>query len=220
MTELYRKIFKLTVTALLFCLSTVSFSQSKDAGAILEKTTKKYNEYTGGMEIGFTANVRSVKNNINESFEGTLTMKENKFALNTPDVKNWFNGTTLWTYMTNIQEVNVSNPAGNELQSINPLLFLRNYKKDFNVSYIGESTSHNNKMAYDIVMTPKKKDDIEKIELQIEKSTSLPSRIVMLMKNDIRNSIIVKEVKSVDIPDTKFAFPEKDFPGVELVDLR
>ncbi|MDR3266139.1 MAG: hypothetical protein LBT24_01020 [Tannerella sp.] len=214
------EVIKLIVIALLFSLSTVSFSQSKDAGAILEKTTHKYNEYTGGMEIGFTANLRSVKNNINESFEGTLTMKENKFALNTPDVKNWFNGTTLWTYMVNIQEVNVSNPSGNELQSINPLLFLRNYKKDFNVSYIGESTSHNNKMAYDIVMTPKKKDDVEKIELQIEKSTSLPSRIVMLMKNDIRNSIIIKEIKSVDLSDTKFSFPEKDFPDVELVDLR
>jgi outer membrane lipoprotein-sorting protein len=172
------------------------------------------------MEISFAANIRSAKNNINESFEGSLSMKGDQFVLNIPDIKSWYNGSVLWTYMPRTQEVNVSHPSGNELQSINPLLFLRSYRKEFTVSHTGESTTQNNKMAYDIVMTPKKKDDIEKIELQIEKSTSLPSRIVMLMKNDTRNAITIKAIKAVNLPDTKFIFPEKEYPEVEIVDLR
>jgi outer membrane lipoprotein-sorting protein len=213
--------FKLVVIIAAFIsVPTISFSQSKDGGAILEKTVNKYGEYRDGMEITFAAHIRSVKNNINESFEGSLSVKGDKFMLNTPDIKSWFNGTVLWTYMSRTQEVNISNPAGNELQSINPLLFLRNYKKDFTVSHTGESTTQNSKIACDIVMTPKKKDDIEKIELQIEKSTSLPSRIVMLMKNDTRNAITVKAIKSVNLPDTEFAFPEKEYPEAEIVDLR
>jgi outer membrane lipoprotein-sorting protein len=198
----------------------ISYAQKADANAVLDKTVQKYNEFGTGMEVVFAASIRSVKNNVNESFEGSLSMKGDKFMLNIPDIKNWFNGTTLWTYMVRTQEVNISNPAGSELQSINPLLFLRSYRKDFTVSCTGESTSQNNKMAYDIVMTPKKKDDIEKIELQIEKSSSLPARIVMSMKNDMRNSIIIKKIKSLNLPDAEFVFPERNYPGVEMVDLR
>jgi hypothetical protein len=197
----------------------VSYSQKVDANSVLEKTIQKYNDFGAGMEIDFTANIR-FENNINESFEGTFSMKGDKFVLNTPDIKYWFNGTTLWAYVISNQEVNVNNPTGKELQLINPMLFLRNYKKDYNVSYVGESTSHNSKTAYDITMIPKKIEDIEKIELQIEKSTSLPSRIVMLIKNDMRNTIIIKAIKPVDLQDAKFDFPEKDFPDAEIVDLR
>lgn len=217
MSELY---IKLTVITALISFPAASFSQSKDAVAILEKTISKYDEYKSGMEISFTANIHSVKNHFNESFEGTLTIKGDKFALNTPDIKNWFDGITLWTYAIGTREVNISHPTRNDRQFINPLLFLHNYKKDFTVSHTGESTTQNSKMAYDIVMIPKKQDDVEKIELQVEKSTSLPSRIVTLMKNDIRNTITIKAIVSVNLPDTKFVFPEKDFPDAEIVDLR
>ncbi|MDR2146371.1 MAG: hypothetical protein LBE91_07940 [Tannerella sp.] len=207
------------VIVLLLAINAV-YSQKTDATAILDKTIQKYNDFATGMEIGFAANIRSPQNNISESFEGTLLIKGDKLLLTTPDALSWFNGETLWTYMPRTQEVNVSNPGGSDLQSINPLLFLQNYKKEFNVSYIGESTSSNNRMAYDIALIPKRKDGIEKIELQIEKSTFLPSKIVMTMENDIRNNITVKEIKSVNVPDTKFVFPEKEFPDAEIVDLR
>jgi outer membrane lipoprotein-sorting protein len=172
------------------------------------------------MEISFVSNIRSAKNNISESFEGKLVIKDDRLILSTPDIVSWFNGKTLWTYMSRTQEVNVSNPDGDELQSINPLLILKNYKKDFNVSYIGESTSHNNKLSYDIMLIPPKKDGIDRIELQIEKSTFLPAKIVMLMKNDIRNNVTINKIKSIDIADGEFIFPEKEYPNVEIVDLR
>ena len=196
------------------------YSQKIDANSVLDQTVQKYNDFATGMEIDFAVNVRSPKNNISESFEGKLLIKGDKLVLTTPDMLSWFNGQTLWTYMPRTQEVNISNPSGSDLQTVNPLLFLKNYKKEFNASCIGESTSPNNKMAYDIALIPKKKDDVEKIELQIEKSTSLPSKIVMTMTNDIHNNIIIREIKSVNVADVKFVFPEKEYPDAEIVDLR
>jgi outer membrane lipoprotein-sorting protein len=198
----------------------ISYSQKVDAASVLDKTVQQYNNFASGMEIIFASNIRSVKNNVSESFEGTLLIKGEKLVLTTPDVRSWFDGTTLWTYLPRTREVNVSNPGGSELQSVNPLLFLQNYKKDFTVSYTGESTSHNNKTAYDIVMIPKKKDDMEKIELQIEKSSSLPVKIVVMMKNDIRNNIIINKITQRNITDGNFVFPENEYPDAEIVDLR
>ena len=195
-----------------------SFAQA-NAETIIEKTSKLYKEW-GGMEIKFAANVRSEKNNVSESFEGTIIMKNNKFVLKTPDMILWFDGTTQWTYMPRNKEVNINTPTGSELRLLNPMILLHDYKTDFNVSYIGESTSSNAKMANDIALTPKKKDDIETIEVQIEKNTSLPVKLVVIMRNDTRSTVTIKETKKTSPADNTFIFPEKDYPGTEIIDLR
>ena len=194
-------------------------AQTKNADDIIEKTSRLYKEW-GGMDVYFSANIRSEKNNISENFEGTIIMKNNKFVLKTPDMSTWFDGTTLWSYMPRNKEVNISAPSGSELRLLNPMFFLQDHKKDFNVSYIGESTSANARIAYDIALVPKKKDDIEKIEVQIEKNTSLPVKLVVLMRNDVRSTVSIKEIKQINPPESMFSFNEAEYPGVEMIDLR
>ena len=206
----------------IFLLITISIkanAQTTNADAIIEKTSQLYKKW-GGMDVMFAANIRSEKNGVSESFEGTITMKNNKFVLKTPDMIIWFDGTTQWTYMLKNKEVNINNPVDADLRLLNPMFFLQDYKKDFNVSYIGESTSGNAKIANDIALTPKKKDDIEKIEVQIEKNTSLPVKLVVIMRNDTRSTVTITETKESSPPDNTFVFPEKDYPGVEIIDLR
>ena len=194
-------------------------AQVANADAIIGKVSQLYKQWSG-IDMKFTANIRSEKNNISESFEGTIIMKNDKFVLKTPDMMTWFDGKTQWIYMVRTKEVNLNTPSAGELRFLNPMMILQDYKKEFNVSYIGESTSSNAKIAYDIALTPKKKDDIEKIELQIEKTTSLPSRLVVTMSNDIRSTITIKEIKEIAPSQEIFTFPERDYPGVEIIDLR
>ena len=209
-----------TIILMLFAIvPTKAIGQTTNADAIIEKTSQLYKEWTG-MDIKFVANIRSEKNGISESFEGTIVMKNNKFVLKIPDMATWFDGTTQWTYIPRTKEVNINTPSGSDLRELNPMILLQDYKKDFSVSYIGESTSANAKLAYDIALTPKKKDDIEKIEVQIEKNTSLPVKLVVTMRNDIRNTVTIKEIKSINPPDNMFTFPEAEYPGTEVIDLR
>ena len=217
------KNISLTINVLLLlfiCIAPVKMTaQTKNAEDIIEKTSRLYKEW-GGMDVYFSANIRSEKNNVSESFEGTIIMKNNKFVLKTPDMSTWFDGTTLWSYMPRNKEVNISAPSGSELRLLNPMFFLQDHKKDFNVSYIGESTSANARIAYDIALVPKKKDDIEKIEVQIEKNTSLPVKLVVLLRNDVRSTVSIKEIKKINPPDNMFSFNEAEYPGVEVIDLR
>jgi outer membrane lipoprotein-sorting protein len=123
--------------------------------------------------------------------------------------------------MEQTEEVNISTPEGDELQFTNPSILLHSYQKGFTAVYKGESTATNGKAAYTIELTPKKKADITKVELQIEKFTSFPVRINVLMKNGISNTINISNIKtSVNQPDSYFSFRKTDYPKAEIIDLR
>ena len=202
-------------------LSFISGMQAQTVGpeSIIEKTSHIYEEW-GGMEVKFSIHITSTRNNLTENFEGTLQMKNNKFVLTTPDMVVWFNGITQWTLLPQNQEVNISNPEGDDLRMLNPMLLFQNYKNDFNVALSGESTSMNAKAAFDIMLTPRKTESIEQIEVQIEKNTSLPARLVVTMRNQIRHIITVQELKKKVFTDEMFTFPKTTYPDVEIIDLR
>ena len=193
--------------------------QSTSPDAIIEKTSRIYTEWEG-MDVKFTLHIYSEKNTLSESFEGAIRMKKNKFVLTTPDIKVWFDGTTQWAYNQRNEEVNINTPSGQDLRLTNPMLLLQDYKKDFNATYTGESTSANAKAAYDIALIPKKKDNIEKIDIQIEKNTSLPVKLVITMRNQLRNTIMISELKAGNPDDAIFSFPKTSYPDAEVIDLR
>ena len=133
----------------------------------------------------------------------------------------WFDGVTQWGYTERNGEVSISTPTKDEIQVTNPIFLLRSYKKEFNVKYRGESTALNGKTTYDIELIPKKKNDIESVELQIEKYSGLLASITVVTKNGMRNAIRVSQTKmDVDQPDSFFIFNDKDYPDVEIIDLR
>ena len=118
---------------LLATLCVAGSLSAQKAEALLDKAAAAY-EKSNGIQATFAANVRHEKAGVAESFEGTIRMKGNKFALVTPDIRTWYNGSTQWTYMVRSKEVNLSTPTGDELESTNPLTLLRTYKKKFTAS--------------------------------------------------------------------------------------
>jgi outer membrane lipoprotein-sorting protein len=101
------------------------------------------------------------------------------------------------------------------------MILLRTYKKGFNLKYIGESTAETGRPAYDIQLTSKTANDIEKIDMQIEKASSLPVRLTVYMKNGMRSLIRIKNIQTgLNQPDTFFKFNPADFPDAIEIDLR
>ena len=181
---------------------------AQNANDILGKAAAAY-ENSNGISASFTMFTRSAGQNAGESFEGTIQMKGDKFTLVTPEALTWFNGTTQWTYVERNDEVNVTNPTGEELQFTNPALLLNSYKKGFTAAYKGESTAPNGKAAYDVELTPKKKGDIVKVELQIEKYSNFPARITVTSKNGVSSTIQISQLKTgINQPDRFFVFNE------------
>lgn len=217
------KVLRIWVSIFLIINILLAFSLglcAQNAGTILDKATSVY-EGSNGISAAFTLQSRSDIQGESDSFEGTIHMKGDKFTLETPDMKIWFDGKTQWSYVDRNDEVNITIPTGDELQLTNPALLLRSSQKDYTSVYKGESTAANSKPAYDLVLTPKKKSDIIRVELQIEKLSGLPAAITMVTKNGITSTARISRIKTgVNQPDSFFVFKETDYPDVEIVDLR
>lgn len=209
---------KLFIIINLFILVFSAWGQK--AEGILDKAATTY-ESSNGLKAVFVANIRYEKEGVSESFEGTVQMKGDKFVLFAPDMHIWFDGKTQWAYMARTGEVNISNPSGDELQFINPMVLLRSYKKGFDFSYLGESTADSGKMADDVLLTSKGKGDIEKVEIQIEKATSFPVRMTVIMKNGLRSVIRISKIQTgQNQSDQLFVFNLNDYPNAVEIDLR
>jgi outer membrane lipoprotein-sorting protein len=204
------------IAALLTTCITAAYAQN--AAAIIDKAASICNQ-PGGITASFVVYTRSGE--IYESFEGVIHIKVDKFALSTPDLKVWYDGKTQWTYMTQIGEVNITTPEGDDLQFTNPALLLTSYRKGFNATLKSEGETAAGKPAYNIVLKPKRKINIVKVELQIEKLSGMPARITMQLTNDLTNTIQISDVKTdVNRPDSLFTFPTAEYLGAEIIDLR
>ncbi|WP_455627982.1 LolA family protein [Parabacteroides chinchillae] len=209
------------ILQLLLLAALIGFTcNAQNADDILGKAAIAYDK-SNGIEAAFTTHTRSEQQNVPESFSGVINMKGEKFMLKTPDMRIWFDGKTQWAYMERNDEVNVTTPSGEELQMTNPVLLLGSYKKGFTPLYKGESTAANGKSAYDIELTPRKKGDIQRVSLQIEKNTYLPVGISVDSKNGVTMTIRISKLRTeVNQPDSYFVFKDADFPDAEVIDLR
>jgi outer membrane lipoprotein-sorting protein len=186
--------------------------------AIINRTNELYNKLSG-VEVHFKADITTDKSGSTHNFDGTIIFSGDKFVLHSTDMHVWYDGVTQWNYKPKNNEVYVSRPEKSEMQKINPFMLLKDYKKDWKAALTGESTSINARQAYDIALTPKHKDDIEKIVLQIEKTSSMPTRITLYMLNETCNTITIKNITEKKTAPEEFVFPSEKYRDVDIIDL-
>lgn len=208
------------LVGLLLCLLGAGGGQAQNAKSILDKAVAAY-ERANGLRVDFSVRTRQGDQPASGWSEGTIQMRGDKFLLETADTKTWFDGTTQWTYVERNEEVNITTPTGEELRFTNPALLLGIHKKGFKPAYKGESTASNGKLAYDIELTPEKRSDITRVELQVEKATGLPLRVEVTARNGVTSTIRVDNIRTgLNQPDATFVFNEEAYPEAEMVDLR
>lgn len=114
-------------------MSVVFAQKDAKAQAILDKTAAAYQK-AEGIAITFGGTQK-----------GTLLLKGSCFYLDCAGVKSWFDGKTQWSYAQQNEEVTVSNPTAEELQSVNPYALITSYKTLFNYRYRGFQTRNGKK---------------------------------------------------------------------------
>lgn len=211
---------------ILFLLITLSFSISsfsqKDSKAkdILDKSSKAY-EQAGNMSVYFTINVKEPASKTSQSFNGQLFLKGTKLRLSDPDAEIWFDGKTQWVYMTGTQEVNISEPAEKEIQSINPVVIFNMYKKNCNYKFISEKTDIKNRNVYEVELFPQGKSEMTRIIVQINKTDNMPVFFHVYYKSKVENLIYINKYSIMqNHPDSLFIFDKTKYPDVEIIDLR
>jgi outer membrane lipoprotein-sorting protein len=186
-------------------MSMGSFAQS--AKAVLDKAAN-----TITAQSGVKANFKMTTANGNTS--GTIAIKGKKFYATTPQAKVWFDGKTQWTYLKNNDEVNVSNPTEAQLQAINPYNFINLYKRGYNYTM---NTAGSDYVIHLVASSADRK--IKELFISVDKKNYQPKQ-VKLLQGKKWTTFDISSIKKESIPDSQFRFNAKDFPKVEVIDLR
>jgi outer membrane lipoprotein-sorting protein len=213
---------KKIILILLACVGffTVATAQKEaKAKELLDKSAAAFSS-AGDIYAYFTMNIKDGINQTGQGFDGTILMKGNKFKIETPDQNIYFDGKTQWVYQKSYEEVNVSEPTGEEIQALNPKSVFTIYKKNCNYKYAGGKTDNKMRKVQEVTVLPQK-GEITQITVQINEADHLPVLFHIFYKNKIENIIYInKYLTKQNFPDNQFVFDKKQYPDAEIIDLR
>ncbi len=185
----------------------------------LDAMSKKYKTIPA-FEANFSWTLTNDVDNINEEFKGKITVKGDKYRLALPEQEVINNGTTLWTYLPDANEVNIDNYDPNS-EDVNPSKIFELYKKGFKYLYLKDETEAG--VPCEVIdLVPEKKDaQYFKIRMNIAKKDKSVKSWTMFDKGGNKYKYtITKFNPEVKIEDSFFTYDPKQHPGVEVIDLR
>lgn len=198
---------------LLFMAAVVSMQAAGNADTIINKVVKTYRA-ANGISVNYIITTDQGQTS------GNIAMRGEKFRMLSADLKCWYNGTLQWSYTPVTEEVNITQPTAEELQMVNPYSIISSFRQTFSTQLLKSATASN----HEVQMLPKngKATDIKSVRLTINRTTSLPVKIIFELKD--RSSVIVtlsNYKTQQNFPDNTFVFNKAMVPaGTPVVDLR
>jgi outer membrane lipoprotein-sorting protein len=199
----------------------VSAQTDPKAKAILADVSKKYRSYDL-INTGFTYTLDNPQAKIKETRSGTIYVKSktNKYKIVLPEQELMSDGKTLWTYLKEDKEVQVTD-ADNGTKSFNPARIFTIYEKGY--KYVSSDDTKINGKTYSVIdLTPlDTKSSYFKIRLNIDRVTKQIASAIVFDKNGNKYTYTIGLfTPNFKASDSIFTFDAKQHPGVELVDLR
>lgn len=207
--------------AALFAITSMYAQYDQKAKEILDKVSVKTKSYST-IKIEYVLTHENIEENIKESSNGTLDLKGNMYKLLFMGNTIMCDSKTVWTYLKEANEVNISSIEEEDDEMFNPATMLSIYEEGFKYKFMQERFERG-RALYIIDLYP---EDVEntaysKVRLYIDKDKYQIFQIHYFSKDENRFIIELKDFKSdVSMPDTMFQFDKKNYPGVEVVDLR
>ncbi len=217
---------KLNLVLALLIVSSVLFAQKDEKALKILKKVEKIGLAHKSISATIEYNLENQQEKTNEKLTGTILIKNNKFQFIIDNTETYCNGKTKWIYLTESDEVNVSDVVSSkdmepEEQFINnPISIFSLYKTNFKYLLRGEQTI--DKKTYSVIdLTPESlKKPYFKIRMLVSAQNNIYS-VKYFQKDGVRITLHFKNFKTnVKTSESDFNFDEKKHPNVEVIDLR
>ena len=215
--KMKKVLYFLSLVHLVIVCSFSSFAQrDPKAEKILNEMSKKYKTFKT-FKADFSYVMESPSAGKNETISGEIFVKGDKFKLLMGNQEVINNGTTIWTYLKDENEVNVSvyEPDAND---ITPNNIYTVYQKGYKYLLLEETALN---QVVDLIPEDKTKK-IFKIRITIAKKDKTIKSWKMFEKTGNRYVYNILKFASnpVGVDDKFFVFDKALHKGVEVVDLR
>ncbi len=197
----------------------------------VQQTTQSYETLRASFDWTLENKTQKTK----DSKSGFMFIKGGKYKLILSGIEMFSDGTTMWTYSKDANEITISDvEEDDESITSNPTKIFDLYQKGFKYALKGEE-QRNVKVKKDGKIVTEKKTchivdlypespkgkEFHTVELAIEKATTQIVSIDIKFKNGSDQIIEITEYKpNATMADALFTYDPAKYPGVEVNDMR
>ena len=179
---------------------------------ILQRAAETFRR-SGGVSASFA--IHSPEGNST----GFIRLKGEKFVLEAGGMTTWFDGRTQWTYLPESDEVNISVPTDEELQTLNPYAWLSLYDRGYDVKLLPAESAG----QYKIEMVARSTEaQVSRVVLWLERFALQPVKFALTLSGSVEPTVItVRDYRTrLAYTDALFVFDPREYPTAEVIDLR
>ena len=193
-----------------------AFSQenNKKAVQILDKMSNLYKSMTS-FSSTFEYSMVNLDEDIEDSFQGKIIIKEEKYLLKIEGQEIINDGETVWTYIPELNEVNISTFESDDQEiSLNNVFDL--YKDGFEQNYLSEDNKY-----HKIELYPEDESkSYYEILILINKVDFSMYNFSVFDKSNTKYVYKINDFKEEKIDDSFFIFDSSKYPDIEIIDFR
>ena len=189
------------------------------AKTILDNASKKVKALKS-LKANFSITIAGGKNAKAQTKKGSVSMKGNKYYVSLSGQEIFCDNKTIWTYMKESNEVQISSFDPNENTFTPSKLFTNFYDKEYSYKYSGEQTVGGKKVDIILLMPTNKTKQFSKVELMIDKESVIAGGKMYEKNGNVYAYNVSAYTPNPNLSDNLFIFDAKKYPKVEVVDLR
>lgn len=210
------------IAALILAMSNIVLAQQDPkAREILDAMSSKYKSISS-FQADLSYTMTNKTEGINESYNGKIAVKGDMYRLVMQDQEIFNDGTTVWTYLPNLDEPEVTiddnNPEGGD---ITPSSIFNIYKEGYKYLYLNSTIIAGK--SYDIVdLVPNDKDaQYFKVRIEIGTKDRLLRTFTLFDREGSEYTYLITNFKSdVNLADSYFKFDSSKLTEDQIIDIR
>jgi len=189
-------------------------AQDKKATSLLNEVAEKTQSFEH-IKIEFEYKMVNQSQGIDETLDGTLLSKGDKYKLDVAGQQIISDGKTMWTFLESVNEVQINEPMDDE-EGFNPRNFLKSWSDRFKARILSETADETL-----LELTPTEDSPFSKVHVKVNKRRNELVAITMFDGNNTEFVYNIKRfISNQPIADSEFSFNPQDHPGIEVIDLR
>lgn len=207
--------------SLLLAAATLGAQDDPKSRAIIDRMIAKNKTYTS-FEAEFSSRMQDKAAKLDVTQAGTVKVKGKKFRMLLDDHTVISDGTTMWTYSKESNEVTISS-AADAASDLDPSNLLTAYEKGYKSQFVEEKTDASGAVLQVIKLFPldPAKKPFHTVVITIDKAKLEARSIQILYKDGNTVTYTLKRfTPNVELADALFAFDKTKYPGVEVNDMR
>lgn len=186
--------------------------------ALVERASQKLRSFQT-VQLAFSYVMENANQDMLETMDGTFISKGEKYHMQVGDNVFISDGTTLWAYLEDLDEVHISLVEHTE-GAITPTSLLEEFGTQYKATFIRQER-HQGQLVDIVDLVPNTPQAFFKYRIALDANDSM---MVYAIAYDRHGGTYTYTISKVEVnkpmADAIFSFSETDYPGVEVIDLR